>query len=307
MKNEYILKINQKEKIFKILNCILIALNRLNMNIKKLDHQKWLQKLSMSQGCLDFIRCMHWLNNNKLSIQNNVVANQLLIFVEKGCIQACLNGEEHQLSEGTLVWIPPGATRQFQCNRQFRQLNNFRLHFSLSDSQSQLCFTRKAQVLKNCWELQPFFQMLHKAYRKPYQYNFEYVKGTLMGLSARFIYLLSQQAENKRGLSEQQQQIISQYSQEHITERIKPKVLAKLTRFTPDYFSRMFRYTYGEAPRIYLMKERIRYGANQLLESNLSIKDLAFTLGYVDENLFCRQFRKVMKCSPKQYRQLYGL
>ena len=66
------------------------------------------------------------------------------------------------------------------------------------------------------------------------------------------------------------------------------------------YFRQRFKAECGVAPGEYQLRERM-VRAKQLLASH-SVKETAYVLGYKDPYFFSRQFKKVVGCPPKTYR-----
>ena len=81
-----------------------------------------------------------------------------------------------------------------------------------------------------------------------------------------------------------------------------PADLAKELGFSPDYFSRVFRRSFGLSPRAWLVDERIRCAAASLLESDAPVSVVAEETGYTDLTLFGRHFRAVMGQPPRAWR-----
>ena len=94
---------------------------------------------------------------------------------------------------------------------------------------------------------------------------------------------------------------VEQYAREH-GHRISPAELAATARLSLDYFRRAFVHTYGVTPATWLVRGRIFQSATMLLESNLTIREIADRNGYTDAFQFTRQFKAVMGVSPSVYR-----
>ena len=53
------------------------------------------------------------------------------------------------------------------------------------------------------------------------------------------------------------------------------------------------------------MLQKIEKAKEILTESDTSITDIAFSLGFSSSNYFCAVFKKFMDCTPKDYRKKY--
>ena len=69
------------------------------------------------------------------------------------------------------------------------------------------------------------------------------------------------------------------------------------------YFSKLFRQETGENLIPYLSKKRIDQAVKLMEESELSLTEISFLVGYEDYRYFSRVFRKYRQCSPKEFRK----
>ena len=97
------------------------------------------------------------------------------------------------------------------------------------------------------------------------------------------------------------QQVIS-YLKQHLHETVTLQNLADVACFSPSYLSRKFKQEFGMNCISYLNFLRIKEAKKLLLRSNLSIKEIAYTLGYSDANYFARVFKKETGINASQYK-----
>ncbi|MDU5263022.1 MAG: helix-turn-helix transcriptional regulator, partial [Clostridium celatum] len=69
-----------------------------------------------------------------------------------------------------------------------------------------------------------------------------------------------------------------------------------------SYLFRLFKKTTGMSMVNYLTEFRIQKACNFLSMTDLSIKSVAYSVGYEDPLYFSRIFRKIMFVSPSDYR-----
>jgi transcriptional regulator GlxA family with amidase domain len=69
-------------------------------------------------------------------------------------------------------------------------------------------------------------------------------------------------------------------------------------------FNRRFKLATDLTPLEYLQSIRIGTAKDLLKESNLSVSDISYKVGFLDPNYFSKQFKKRVSLSPKSYRQL---
>ena len=83
--------------------------------------------------------------------------------------------------------------------------------------------------------------------------------------------------------------------------------LSRIAAMAPSTFLPVFREATGSSPIEYLLRVRMSKAANQLLQSNSSISEVAANCGFKDSNYFSRQFRKRYNVSPRDYRKSDGV
>ncbi len=92
------------------------------------------------------------------------------------------------------------------------------------------------------------------------------------------------------------------YLNKYYARKISVDELAKVANMSRRNFFRSFRLMTGSGPVEYLMKIRIQHASNMLINTDLSIGEIAENCGFYDSNFFCRKFREHVGCSPRSFR-----
>ncbi|PST22484.1 AraC family transcriptional regulator [Mesorhizobium plurifarium] len=79
--------------------------------------------------------------------------------------------------------------------------------------------------------------------------------------------------------------------------------LAERAAMSRSAFAMKFKATVGETPMDYLTRWRMTLAAERLENSGDSVSTISFSLGYESESSFSAAFKRVMGCSPRQYRR----
>ena len=91
-----------------------------------------------------------------------------------------------------------------------------------------------------------------------------------------------------------------------LAERLdEPPSLAEAAReayLSPFYFHRLFVRAYGQTPHEFMTARRIDEAKRLLAEGNLSVTEICFSLGYQSLGSFSDKFRRVVGCTPTEYR-----
>jgi AraC-like DNA-binding protein len=90
---------------------------------------------------------------------------------------------------------------------------------------------------------------------------------------------------------------------QHLAEPVTVRQLARMAGMSETTFMRRFRLVTGHSPIDYLIRLRIDRACELLQRDDLRITDVAFRSGFEDSNYFSRQFRRIMGCSPRDYRR----
>jgi AraC-like DNA-binding protein/quercetin dioxygenase-like cupin family protein len=79
--------------------------------------------------------------------------------------------------------------------------------------------------------------------------------------------------------------------------------LSRITGVSDTQFFRLFREHLKGTPLTYFTTMKIKRAAELLRHTLMSVKEIAFTLGYEEPAYFTNKFRKVMGVSPREYRK----
>lgn len=86
-------------------------------------------------------------------------------------------------------------------------------------------------------------------------------------------------------------------------EYIPMKKLADVSNMSIGSFVRMFREIYEMTPKEYMRHLRVQEACQKLAKSTKSLAEVGLECGYSSQNYFSREFSRVMKESPTQYRK----
>jgi AraC-like DNA-binding protein len=87
-------------------------------------------------------------------------------------------------------------------------------------------------------------------------------------------------------------------------ERIGIEKIAEQLGYSSAYCNRVFRKAYGISPRQFMTTLQLRQARLILMDTSLSIEQIAIMLGYHDISHFSKHFKRWMNISPIAYRQL---
>lgn len=96
---------------------------------------------------------------------------------------------------------------------------------------------------------------------------------------------------------------ITAYIDQHYQENISTESLARITGLTPHYFSEYFKKQCGICFCDYVNQVRLFHAMNLLDTTDLSIKEIAASVGFHSQAYFTRMFTRHFSISPRDYRQ----
>ena len=92
----------------------------------------------------------------------------------------------------------------------------------------------------------------------------------------------------------------------HFREEIRLEEILRITGLSRPTFARQFKRHSGRTFSEFLNRLRLQAACRELGESHRSVLDIALGSGFTEVSFFNRIFRRVLKCSPTQYRAKHG-
>lgn len=96
---------------------------------------------------------------------------------------------------------------------------------------------------------------------------------------------------------------VARYLDDHYPGDCSLTTLAGRFYMSPSYLSRTFHQVMQISYRDYLIRLRIRHAAQLLMQTDKKITQIAQETGFRSDAHFGKMFRKILGCSPRQYRQ----
>jgi AraC-like DNA-binding protein/mannose-6-phosphate isomerase-like protein (cupin superfamily) len=94
------------------------------------------------------------------------------------------------------------------------------------------------------------------------------------------------------------------YLETHYADPIRLTDIEELAHMSSSALLRLFKEATGFSPVDYLIHVRISRAIELFRDYERTITEAAFSVGFIDSNYFARQFKRIMKMSPSQYRAL---
>jgi len=230
------------------------------------------------------------------------VATHILNFVTRGEGHVAFRGRTVPFRAGAVIWMSPGSEHEIVFDPAERHF----MKFSVQAGGRRYRLSEDVIVVDDAWELLYFSEQIL------WELNQELPFRSLRCRAMLTMLLTSMQRHRRprpRGgylLNRAQQRRITRYVEANVHEGLTAADLARALGLSHDYFSRVFKHTYGIPPREWLLRERMRLAVTRMTTTNETLQEIAFGLGYNYPYLFSRQFKKVFGISPRTYRRQHA-
>ncbi|MBH5318401.1 AraC family transcriptional regulator [Paenibacillus sp. GSMTC-2017] len=169
----------------------------------------------------------------------------------------------------------------------FENNNPFQIQYGLVPSYPLSLLTKVEQIYKQ-WQLGEQLEKFH-----------------VRALFHQFVYEMLQQLHNNGKAFVKQPDIVSQsirYMEEHFASPISLEDLASALHCSTRQLQRAFKEKLRMGPIEYLIQVRMDHAQAMLVNTNVSLKSIAESVGYGDSYYFSRAFKKYSGVAPIYFR-----
>jgi len=125
------------------------------------------------------------------------------------------------------------------------------------------------------------------------------LRGAMLMIMSHFI----RQAKPRVWTQDERMKRVLEYVHSHISDSINIEQLADVACITKPYFIRLFKHEFGFPPVQYINRKKVERAQLLLFTTDKAVKEVAFILGFSDQNYFIRLFRKLTGITPQEYRR----
>jgi len=264
---------------------------------------EWLERLAQPSHTLDialfaFQRVVPTFRMRP----GRVISEHLLYFIADGTFEGRVADQPTQLHSGSLFLLPPAIPHTFWIPSPPPVTYSFRFRLRAPNG-DDVHFGDRPITLHDAWDAMAILDQMYREYTEAAEHYTHRFRALCVLLSVEVLRKRSQTQHTERRLSPSQRLRILDMVLASGEKLPTPAEMARRVGLSPTYFSRLFTRTFGAPPRTWLKRERVRRGAQLLMETDLSVSEIAQRLGYHDIFLFSRQFKEEMGCGPTAYRK----
>ncbi len=118
----------------------------------------------------------------------------------------------------------------------------------------------------------------------------------------RHDYPLGRRRRERKGLSQMRLARALALIDERLADPLAVNEIATAVHLSPFHFARMFRRSTDQSPHEYITRRRLERAKELLATSDLSMLDIARTVGYRTQAHFTRVFHEGTGTTPRRYR-----
>jgi AraC family transcriptional regulator len=126
------------------------------------------------------------------------------------------------------------------------------------------------------------------------------------GLGVAILTSLSAATESactRSGLTPWQLKRVTDYAREHVFAKIRLSDMATVTGLSRSHFSRAFKISTGVPPHRWLLDFRVAESKKLLLDTSMSLAEIAIATGFSEQGHFTRAFGLVTGTTPAAWRK----
>jgi len=138
------------------------------------------------------------------------------------------------------------------------------------------------------------------SWRKTSKYPLRDLKNNVIGLISISV-LLDDVFTSDDDLSQ-----LIDYMKANSPKKICVEDLAKVLNLSVSALERNFKKRYNMSPIQYLNFIRVNSASILLINSTKSISEIAYDVGFYDQSYLCKNFKKIVRLSPKEYRAKFS-
>jgi len=250
-----------------------------------------------------------------------------IYLVKEGRAKLNLPMRTQELAPGHLYIIPPFTLHSYECDDYFSlyYIHIYGNHFFYQHILEDFLFPTEIfssqlldMLVEHLYHINPGRELSHY---DPLEYDNQNTliktlslhshnrlstiietEGILMQLLSHFL----KEASPKYNTEEDRVKKVLRDIRMNIDQPISVESLASSSSLSKDYFSRLFKQEMTITPYQYIYQKKIERAQLLLITTDLSIKDIAYSLAFNDVSYFSKLFKITTGHTPKEYRVLHN-
>lgn len=240
------------------------------------------------------------LHNNKFSL------NKFYYILDGECT-INIEGHDYKGLPGRWFFIPAGTLHRYE-NDTTRSFSKYWIHFDITPDEIDLFSSLNLPLyidLVDSEQIDALFERFTKIMRGRTLTDKLQVKSILFSLLSIYIQLSQTGDVGISSSNDTRGEELIQYIHDHMTMPLSNSHLAERFHLDPRSFIRYFKKLTGYSPAKYILMKRMERAKKLLEESDLSVSEIMWQVGFDDLSHFSKLFKKHYSLSPRSYRALF--
>lgn len=245
----------------------------------------------------------HFVYEPGYLLKRNSYDSFLIMLVTDGSCTVTLNERTASAQKGEIIFLDCYSPHQYGSQTGWE---GFWLHFDgpMAREYFEEIFRLSGSVIKpeNPHPIEQSLSAIYNMFRNNRRLLEPVISQEIVSILTRLLLFLTEKETTARSQLSLSESIA--YINEHFAEEISLPDLASRAGLSPYYFTRLFSRETGMTPHQYIIATRINSAKFLLKTTDLSVKQIGFSSGFQSESSFCTTFKKWVRLTPNNYREL---
>ena len=205
------------------------------------------------------------------------------------------------------LFLMPANVKQSYCTISQNPFIKYWCHFTAKIMDKNLFdFIQTPYFIEvsNIKKIETLFNDLIKYYEDNHLSSLLSSKAILLEIIAEFIGHIEPGIHISLNQSSDSLNSIIEYIEKNISENITIEKLAKIANYHPNYFIRIFKSNIGISPIQYINRIRLEKAKKLIMQSNMTIGEIASSVGINDVSHFSKSFKNYTGFTPSEFKKI---
>jgi len=218
-----------------------------------------------------------------------------LYFCRSGCGTVTNGSHTCRLMPGRIYLVPLNVTYDYMCT----SLELFYIHFNLDLLPGKDLFDETNECMSEMFS-QKKIEEIYKAFTSRRIDSVLACESIILRALSRFARHI--RLRHRDSTSDRKIIPILEFVQENLNAKLRVADLVEQVGYSESSLVRIFKNITNQTPKSFINNQLITRAKKHLVLSNMTVKEIAYELGFHDEFYFSRFFKKMTGTPPSRYR-----
>lgn len=253
-----------------------------------------------------FVNCAGAISRRASFVTHNQIGRDdyYLIYILRGTLSVIIDGVENEVCEGGIIIFPPKYKYKYTFKGSEEGILYYWIHFTggnIDNILSKLHMSPLPLISKIGYSerIAEGFDRIFNSYIKADSFRD-------IEVACSFISILVDMARHIAHIDNEQRLSKSlTHIHLHYSEKIKIEDLARLENISVSRYNEIFKNIIGIPPLKYIINLRLQNACSLLSTTNMSVGQIAESVGFSEAHFFSKLFKKHIGCPPSKYKYTY--